>query len=144
MTKNPKYALFILSTILGISAISCLVALYLDTSLETSQIESIYIVTLISVTGLILIHIRILISSIEPSSYGAQNENLESGVTYIRSNQRVSKESLESSENKNSLKHFNSGTKIDSNKVLESSERELTEATLRKYTQTRDKLIDRR
>jgi len=140
MKKNPNFSLTILSAILGSTAIACLVTLSINASLESQKIESIYIVTLISIIGLISIHVRLLFKDIAPSYTGEKKERGDSGVAKVLSNHKISEGILRSNDNATRSKYLNSGPEITSNKALGSDERELNEATLKKYTETRDKL----
>ena len=80
MEKNFNRSLTILSAILGITAIACIVTLYINPALESKQIESIYIITLISIIGLISIHVRFLFKDIA-SSY--TSEKKKGGVSEV-------------------------------------------------------------
>ncbi|MDG1987803.1 MAG: EAL domain-containing protein [Halieaceae bacterium] len=140
MAKKTNFSLTILSVILGITAIACLVTIYINTSLKSQQIESIYIVTLISIIGLILIHVRLLCKNIGSSYADEKKEREDSGVAKVLSSHKISEEILRSNENGTQSKYLNSRSGKNSNKALDSGEKELNETTLKKYTETRDKL----
>ncbi len=140
MAKKFNFSLTILSAILGTTAIACLVTLYVNASLESQQIESIYIVTLISIIGLISIHLRLLFKDAASSYTGEKKKREVSGVAKVLSNHKIIEGIFRSNRNATRSKHLNSRSEMNSNKKLDSGERELNEATLKKYTETRDKL----
>ena len=140
MAKKTNFSLTILSAILGITVIACLVILYNNGSLASQHIESIYIVTLISIIGLISIHVRLLFKDITLIYIGEKKESEISGVAKVLSNHKISTGILRSNKNASRSKHLDSRPETGSNKTLDSSESELNEATLKKYTETRDKL----
>ena len=140
MAKKTNFSLTILSAILGITVIACLVILYNNGSLASQHIESIYIITLISIIGLISIHVRLLFKDITLIYIGEKKESEISGVARVLSNHKISTGILRSNKNASRSKHLDSRSETGSNKTLDSSESELNEATLKKYTETRDKL----
>ncbi len=140
MAKKISFPLTILSAISGITAIACLVTLYINASLESQKIESIYIVTLISIIGLVSINVRLLFKDIASSYTGEKEERGAYRVAKVLSNHKISESILQSNKNATRSDYINSRPEMDSNKVLDNGESELNEATLKKYTETRDKL----
>ncbi len=140
MAKKINYSLLILSAILGITAIACLITIYIDTSLELEQIQPTYIITLISIIGLISIHLHLLFKDIASSYTGQKKEGGVFGFAKVLSDLNISKGFFRSNRNRTRSEHFNNRPEMNFNKTLESGERELNQATLKKYTETRDKL----
>ena len=118
MAKKTNFSLTILSAILGITVIACLVILYNNGSLASQHIESIYIVTLISIIGLISIHVRLLFKDITLIYIGEKKESEISGVAKVLSNHKISTGILRSNKNTSRSKHLDSRPETGSNKAF--------------------------
>ncbi len=140
MRKINRYRQIILGAILGAAAIVCLVVLYLNTWIETKYIGAIFTIALINVIGLVTIHARLVVKRVDNRSHDEQKEYLDYEVLKDERSDKTSIKLSRSDETKSAPSRFDSVSEKNPSKGLQSYERELTEATLKKYTDTRDKL----